>query len=311
MKAARLTEYGSKEAIQIQDIPTPEITDDQVLVEVHTAGVNPYDWKIQLGYMKDYVPLTLPITPGGDFSGVVAKVGANVTHVGVGDEVFGQGNVDSGATGSFAEFIQTKGKKVAKKPQKLSFTEAGAIPLTGVSAIQALYEHIGLTSGQTILIHGGAGGIGTVAIQIAKHLGAHVITTVSTNDVDFAKELGADEVIDYKNQKFEELVKEVHAVYDTVGGETTEKSYQVLKKGGKLVSMVAMPNEALAKQYEVEFISQATKVNTDKLSKLAELLDQGVITVHIEKTFPLDQAGEALEYLRTTPPKGKLVIKVK
>lgn len=310
MKAAQLTQYGEINNIAINDVPRPEVTDDKILVQVKAAGVNPFDWKVQLGYMKDFIPLQLPVTLGGDISGVVVKVGAEVEVIKEGDEVFGQANVVAGESGAFAEFALTSSISLAKKPANVSFLESGAIPLTGVSAVQALYDHIGLTSGQKILVHGGAGGIGTVAIQIVKHLGAHVITTVSTSDIEYVKELGADEVIDYKNQKFEELIKDIDAVFDTVGQETNRRSYQVLKKGGKLVSMVEQPDESLVGQYHIEYIYQATKVNPERLQKLAKLIDEGVITVHIEKTFPLDQAGDALKYLRQTPPKGKVILKI-
>lgn len=311
MKAAQLTQYGGKEAIAMNDIPQPEVTDDTVLVQVKGAGVNPIDWKVQLGYMKDFIPLELPVTMGGDLAGVVVKVGANVTNFKEGDEVYGQGSVLGKATGSFAEYVRTSPTSIALKPKALNFDEAGAAPLTGVSAVQAIYDHIGLASGQKILIHGGAGGIGSVAIQIAKHIGAHVATTVSENDKEFVTQLGADEVIDYKNQQFEEILKDYDAVYDTVGGETNKRSYQVLKKDGILVSMVEMqPDEALSEQYGVKYIYQSTRVTPERLAKLTELLDGGVLGVHIEKTFPLDEAGEALEYLHNTPPKGKVVIEV-
>lgn len=310
MKAAQLTQYGKTNSIAINEVPQPDVAAGKVLVQVKAAGVNPFDWKVQLGYMKDFIPLQLPVTLGGDLSGVVVKVGAGVEGISEGDEVFGQASAVAGESGAFAEYAFTSPTSLAKKPTTVSFIEAGAAPLTGVSAVQALYDHMGLSSGQKILIHGGAGGIGTVAIQIAKHLGAHVITTVSTNDIEYVKGLGADEVIDYKNQKFEELITDVDAVFDTVGGETNKRSYQVLKQGGKLVSMVEQPDEQLKNQFQIEYISQATKVNPERLTKLAQLIDEKIVTVHIEKTFPLDQAGEALSYLRQTPPKGKVVLEM-
>lgn len=311
MKAAQLTQYGGKEAVAINEIAKPEIETGKVLVEVHAAGVNPIDWKVQLGYLKDFVPLQLPVTLGGDLAGVVSEVGADVTEFKVGDEVYGQGSILGGATGAFAEFDLTLPGSIAPKPEKLSFTQAGAIPLTGVSAIQALYDHINLESNQKILVHGGAGGIGSVAVQIAKHIGAYVATTVSTDDLEFAKQLGADEVIDYKTQKFEDSIQGYDAVFDTVGGETNKRSYQVLKEGGILVSMTEKPDEELSKQHKVTAMNQGTKVNPERLSKLSELLNADAITIHIEKTFPLEEAGEALEYLQKTPPKGKVVIEIR
>lgn len=311
MKAARLINYGETDSVVITEVEKPTVGPDNILIEVHAAGVNPIEWKVQLGYMKDFMPLQLPITLGGDVAGIVTEVGENVTDFKPGDAVFGQGSVLAGASGTFAEYNLTVAKSIAKKPELVSFEDAGSASLTGVSAIQALYEHLTLQPDQTILIQGGTGGIGSVAIQIAKHIGAKVITTASTDSADFAKNMGADEVIDYKTQKFEEIVKDVDAVFDTVGGETTTRSYQVLKKGGKLVSMVTPPDEALMKQYEVEAMYQGTKVTTEKLQKLGSLIADGVITVHIAKTFALDETAKALDYLRTQAPNGKVVIKVK
>jgi alcohol dehydrogenase len=308
MKAAQLIQYGGKEAVAINEIPRPKVSEGKILVEVHAAGVNPFDWKVQQGYMKDSMPLQLPITLGGDLAGIVSEVGANVSGFTVGDEVYGQGSFFGGATGSFAEFDLALPTSLSKKPEKLSLAEAGAVPLAGVSAVQALFDHIKLSSGQKILIHGGAGGIGTMAVQIAKHIGAYVATTVSTDDIDFAKTLGVDEVIDYKTQQFEDVIKDFDAVFDTVGGDTNKRSYQVLKKGGVLVSMTTPPDEELAQKFDVTALVQGTKVNPERLAKLSELLDKGVLAVHIEKTFPLEEAGEALAYLQQTPPKGKVVI---
>lgn len=311
MKAAQLVQYGETDSVVITDVQKPTVGPDNVLIEVHAAGVNPIEWKMQLGYMKDFMPLQLPVTLGGDLAGIVTEVGVNVTAFQPGDAVFGQGSVLAGASGTFAEYNLTVAKSIAKKPENVSFAEAGSGALTGVSAVQALYEHFNLQPDQTILIQGGTGGIGSVAIQIAKHIGAKVITTASTDDIAFAKELGADQVIDYKTQKFEEIVNDVDAVFDTVGGETTARSYQVLKKGGKLVSMVTPPDEALMKQYEVGALYQSTHVTTEQLTKLGTLLEQHVLKVHVVKFFTLDQTAEALEYLRTRTPNGKVVIEVK
>lgn len=195
--------------------------------------------------------------------------------------------------------------------KNLNFTKAGALPLAGVSALQGVLEHTNLKTNQKILIHGGAGGIGTIAIQIAKNIGANVATTVSPDDVDYAKKLGADEVIDYKSQRFEELLSNLDAVFDMVGKDTYEKSFKVLRKGGVIVSMLEAPNEQLMKEYGVTAVSQQTKVTTERLNKLTQLVEQGVVTVHIEKVFPLDQAADALYYLEHTPPKGKVVVEIR
>lgn len=312
MKAAQISKYGGSDVVKITDeAQMPTLTEDSLLVEVHAAGVNPVDWKIREGYMRKMAPLQFPTTLGGDFSGVVTEVSAGVSALRKGDEVYGQAVSVGSGSGSFAEVLSAKAETAAHKPTSISHTEAAALPLTGVSALQALTEHIKLSKREKILIHGGAGGIGTVAIQLAKHLGAYVATTVSSDEQKYVKEIGADEIIDYKTQRFEEIVHDYDAVFDTVGGETYNRSFQVLKKGGVIVSMLEQPNESLMKQYGVTAISQFTQVTSERLTKLAELVDQGVITARIDKIFPLEQAGEALAYLQTGHPRGKVVIQVK
>jgi NADPH:quinone reductase-like Zn-dependent oxidoreductase len=260
--------------------------------------------------MKEMAPLKFPAILGGDLAGVVAELGEGVSSFKVGDEVYGQANALSGQ-GAFAEFAPVKVEQLALKPKSVDFITAAALPLAGISAYQALVEHANLQKGQKILIHGGGGGIGSFAIQLAKHLGAYVATTASSKDTDFVKSLGADEVIDYKTQAFENLLKDYDVVFDTVGGDTYIKSYQVLKPGGIIVSMTEQPNEELVKKYNVKAIAQQTKTTTEKLNKLAELVDQGVIKIQIDKVFPLEQAAEALEYLKQGHPRGKVVLKIK
>jgi len=323
VQAAQINKYGGSEAVQINEhVTIPKPAKGQLLIEVHAAGVNPADWKIRQGYMQQVMPWTFPATLGGDFSGVVKEVGplrhppaggadgASVSEFKQGDEVYGQADIMHGI-GSFAQFTLAESTNVAPKPKSVNHIKAAALPLAGTSALQALIEHMNIKSGQRILIHGGAGGIGSFAIQITKHLGAYVITTTSTDDVEFVKALGADEVIDYKTQSFDELVSGIDAVFDTVGGETYDKSFKVLKKGGILVSMVQPPKEELAKQYGVNAIVQASMVTSERLSKLAQLVEQGVIRVHIDRTFPLEQTARALEYLQTGHPRGKVVITIK
>lgn len=302
MKAAQMNRYGS-DAVEITtDAPKPTASDGKILVEVHAAGVNPFDWKLREGYMQKMIPLEFPATLGGDFSGVVVETG---------EEVYGQGLIVNGGSGSFAEFVSTKATSIAPKPKTVNHRQAAALPLTGVSALQALTEHIKLKQGQKILIHGGAGGIGTIAIQLGKHTGAYVATTATGDELAYTKELGADEAIDYKHQRFEDTVQNYDAVFDTVGGETYTRSFQVLKKGGVIVSMLEQPNQELMQQYGVKAIAQATQVTSERLTKLAELVDKGAIKVHIDKTFPLNQAGEALTYLQTGHPRGKVIVEVK
>jgi NADPH:quinone reductase-like Zn-dependent oxidoreductase len=275
--------------------------------------VNPVDWKIREGYLKERAPLQFPATLGGDFSGVVKQVGEGVSGFKESDEVYGQAGLLNGGSGSFAEISLGDIQKIARKPKQVNHVEAAALPLAGVSAWQGIVDHIQVSAGKKILIHGGAGGIGAFAIQIAKHLGAHVVTTVNVNDIAYAKELGADETIDYEIQRFEDLAREYDAVFDAsgVGGETYEKSFRVVKKGGIIVSMTEQPREDLIEQYGVNAMRQSTAVTSERLSKLAELVDQGILKTEIDKTFSLDKAAEALTYLQTKHSRGKVVLEVR
>jgi len=312
MKAAQLDGYGGATAlVTVTDAAKPSISAQQVLVQVHAAGVNPFDWKGREGMAKQMAELKFPgAVLGGDLAGTVAEVGTDVSGVSVGDEVYGQANALS-SHGSFAEFAPAAAGSVGPKPKNLDFTAAGAIPLAGVSAYQALVETLHLAPGQKVLIHGGAGGIGTVAIQLAKHLGAHVATTVSAGGVDHAKQLGADEVIDYEKQSFKDELSHYDAVFDTIGGDVFAQSFEVLKPGGAIVSMNAQADPELDKKYQVTSHSQFTQVTTERLAELTKLIEAGAITVHVDRVFPLDQAPEALQYVKTGQPKGKVVITVR
>jgi alcohol dehydrogenase len=312
MKAVQINQYGGVGALELNpDAPKPTPAKNQILVEVRAASLNPFDAKIRAGYLKDSAPLQFPATMGGDFSGVVQKLGPGVSAFKVGDELYGTANIFSGASGAFAEMATAGVENSALKPRSVSFEEAAAMVLVGSSAIQALEEHIKLQKGQKILIHGGAGGIGHIAIQIAKAIGTHIATTVSADDKDFVKSLGADEAIDYKNEKFAEKLKDFDAVYDPVGGQTTDRSFLVLKKGGVIVSMLGQPSEELAKKHEVTAIGQGTKINTTHLDRLRELVDGGKVKVQVDKVFPLEKVQAAFTHLETGHPRGKVVVKIK
>ncbi|HEX5744443.1 MAG TPA: NADP-dependent oxidoreductase [Candidatus Saccharimonadales bacterium] len=302
MKAVQINGYGGKEVVQVTaDAAKPAPGKGQVLVEVHAAGVNPFDITVREGGAKQMAELDFPATLGGDFAGVI---------VGTGEAVYGQAGALSGH-GSFAEYTPVRTSQLAPKPKGLDFAEAAALPLAATSAYQALVDHMGLQKGQKILIHGGAGGIGSLAIQLAKYLGTYVATTVSDRDADFVKGLGAGEVIDYKTQDFTKLVKDYDAVFDTVGGETNKKSYKVLKPGGKLVSMVVQPDEALVEKYRIDYTAQFTRSTTERLAAVARLVDEGLLKPQIDKVFQLDRAAEALEYLKTGRPRGKVLIRIR
>ena len=282
----------------------------KVLVTIKAAGVNPADWKIREGGLQQMISLQFPFTLGMDFSGVIKQVGEGVSssEFKQGDEVYGQAGVVNGGSGAFAEIALAKTEGISNKPKRLNHAEAAALPLVGVSAWRALMENIGLSKGQRILIHGGAGGIGSIAIQLAKNLEAYVTTTVSANDKEFVQELGADQVIDYKNQNFEDLLHDYDAVFDTVGGETYKRSFKVLKKEGIIVSMLEQPNSELMNQYDIKAIFQFTQADRERLTKLAQWVDQNNIRVNVDRTFSLDEAADALDYQKDVHPRGKVVL---
>jgi alcohol dehydrogenase len=313
MKSAQIKTYGSSEVVEInQNTPAPnDPPAAKVLVYVKAAGVNPADWKVREGYFQQMTPLQFPSILGMDFSGVIEKVGEGVNDFKHNDEVYGDAAAIRGSSGAFAEMALAKADTIAHKPKTLSHEEAAGLPLVGVSAWQALVETIGLSKDQKILIHGGAGGIGSIAIQLAKRIGAYVATTVSTNDKQFVKELGADEVIDYKTQTFEDLLPhDYDAVFDTVGGETYTRSFKVLKRGSLIVSMLEQSNQELMDRFGVKAVSQFTQVNRERLTKLAQWVDQNNMRVNVDRTFPLEEAGKALDYQRDVHPRGKVVLQV-
>jgi NADPH:quinone reductase-like Zn-dependent oxidoreductase len=312
MKRAQIRKYGGTEVVEVdENAPQPPLSKGKILVEVHAAGVNPVDWKIREGYLQERAPLEFPAALGGDFSGLVVEVGEGVSGFKKGEEVYGYASILTGGSGSFAEFSSADAKATAPKPKNISHVEAAALPLAGVSAWQALVDYMSLSRGQKILIHGGAGGIGQMAIQLAKHLGAYVATTVSAKDIPYSKELGADEAIDYKGRPFEELLQNFDAVFDTIGGDTYVRSFKALKKGGIIVSMLEQPRSELMEKHGVRAKGQFTQVNRERLSKLIEFAEKGVIKVNVDKTFSLEQVGEALAYLQKGHPRGKVVLKVK
>ena len=303
MKSAQIKSYGDSEVVEINP-NAPSLNDPSeamVLVTIKAAGVNPSDWKLREGFFKQMVPLQFPATLGMDFV-------SSTSDLKQGDEVYGQSGVFAGGSGAFAEMALANADKIAHKPKTLTHEQAAGLPLVGVSAWQALVETIGLSKGQKILIHGGAGGIGSIAI-----LGAYVATTVSTNDIQFVKEdLGADEVIDYKTQTFENVLPhDFDAVFDTVGGETYTRSFKILKRGGGIiVSMLEQPVQELMDQFGVKAVFLFSQANRERLTKLAEWVDQNNIRVNVERTFPLDEARTALDYQRDVHPRGKIVLAV-
>lgn len=311
MNAAQFQRYGGLEVIELRDVPEPELSSGHLLVEAHSASVNPFDWKLRSGMFKDMIPLSLPITLGGDFSGTVKSIGDGVAGFAVGDEVYGNANVVSGGSGAFAEIVRVSVDSVSHKPKHATMNEAAALPLVGVSALQALTEHMNLKSAQRLLIHGGAGGIGSVAIQLAKHLGVYVIATARGEDAEFVRGLGADEVIDYKTQSFIDLVRGVDAVFDMVGGEVCKQSFAVLKRGGVLVSMNEQPDPQCAQDAGVTVFRQSSHVNRIRLETVAAFVDEGAIRIFVDRVFPLAETAAAMDYLEHGHHRGKVVIAIK
>jgi len=309
-KATRIHAYGGNDIIKHEQVALPAPKAGEILVRVQAAGVNPIDWKIRAGYLQKMMPLPLPLTLGGDFAGVVEAIGPGVTGFKPGDEVFGQAPVMMGGSGAFAEHVLAQAGTTAKKPARASTHEAAALPLVGASAVQAIIDTLRVAKGQKVLIHGGAGGIGSIAIQIAKHLGAYVATTAAPSEAAFVKGLGADRVIDYTTAKFEQELKDFDAVLDTVGGDTYARSFKVLKRGGRIVSMLEQPRQDLMQQYGVEASMQFTQPAAERLARAAKLFDDGAIKINIDRVFPLDSAAAALHSVETTPPKGKVILKV-
>lgn len=309
MKAAQISEYGSADVITVTDIDTPTPGEGQVQVEVHAASLNPFDTMVRAGFVAAMIP-ALPVTLGGDISGVVSAVGEGVSDFAVGDEIYGSANAAGGATGALAEYAVTAAGQLGKKPQAITYETAAASVLVGASALQALDEHINLKAGQKILIQGGGGGIGSLAVQLAKHRGAYVATTVSASDVEYVSSLGADQVINYETQDFTALLSNFDAIFDTSTGEGLEASLSILKPGGVAVAMIGSVEPSVAEAHKVTVISQGTRVTTERLKVLGELLEQKVLTPRISQTFSLEDVKAAFE-ARENGAAGKVIVSVK
>lgn len=307
MKAAVIHDYGT--AIEMADIAKPSLKDDSVIIEVRAASLNPIDNILRSGVMKEMLPLTFPHVMGYDVSGVVVEVGRDVKSVKVGDSVLARPNqTDAGA---IAEFARLKETELAIKPASLSHEHAASVPLAGLTAWQALIAKGNLKKGEKVLIHAGSGGVGTYAIQIAKQVGAYVATTTSSKNADLVKSLGADIVIDYKTQKFEEELKDYDLVFDMLGGDSITDSFKVLKKGGALISIKGQDTEDLASSYGVRFEWFFMSPDGDMLAELIALIDAGSVKPVIDSVFPLAQITDAYDRLDTGRTVGKIVVAIK
>jgi NADPH:quinone reductase-like Zn-dependent oxidoreductase len=314
MKAVRFHSYGAAEVLRYEDAPRPAPGAGQVLIRVGAAGVNAIDWKIRAGYLKDMIPYALPVTLGLDFSGTVTAAGPGAGDVAVGSEVYGR--VDLMRLGTYAEYVIALPGEFTTKPRSLDHAHAAAVPLVALTAWQSLVEGangapaIGLTPGQRLLVHGAAGGVGSFAIQIAKSRGAHVIATVRSQDAGFVRRLGADEVIDYTVQRFEDVVGTVDAVLDLVGGETQARSWGILREGGALASTMGPPSEQDAAAHGARAIGVMAQMDVAQLSEIARLIDAGTLTPAVSEVLPLREAGLAHTRLETGQVQGKIVLDV-
>ena len=333
MKAFVVDRSGQGRALRWADMPTPELRDDEVLVEVHAAGVNQLDFKIRDGEFKLILPYRLPLILGHDVAGVVVKTGPQASKFKVGDEVYAR--VDDQRIGSFAEFVPVKASSLALKPRGLTMEEAASIPLVGLTAWQALVEKARLQKGQKVFIQAGSGGVGTFAIQLAKQLGASVATTTSTANVALVKGLGADVVVDYKTQDFAEVLRGYDVVLNSQDGKTLGKSLQVLKSGGKLISISGPPDPEFgeeigapgfvklvmrllsagvrrkARRRGLHYSFLFMKASGAQLQQITRLIEEGAIRPVIDKVFPFESTNDALGYVESGRVKGKVVVKIK
>jgi NADPH:quinone reductase-like Zn-dependent oxidoreductase len=312
MNAIRIHNYGGPEVLQFEDAPRPQLGKGEVLVRVHAAGVNPLDWKVRSGSLNGFIQHKLPLIPGWDVSGVVEQVGPGPAAAGrfkKGDEVFAM--ADPTRDGAYADYVAVRATALAIKPKSLHHVRAAATPVSALTAWRSLFDLGNLQPGQRILIHGGSGGVGHFAVQLAKWKGAYVIATASTNNWDLLRKLGADETIDYTIQKFENVAHKIDIVLDTIGGETQERSWLVLKKGGVLISLVQPPSEQKANQFGVRGIMCTVQPDGAQLSAIAKLIDSAKLRPTIDRILPLSEARRAHELSQNGHARGKIVLRVK
>jgi NADPH:quinone reductase-like Zn-dependent oxidoreductase len=304
MKAVAIHSFGGPDVLSFEEMPKPEPRQNEVLIRIRAAGVNPVDWKIREGYMGE---VQLPSIMGSDFSGVIESVGPGVKNFQAGEAVFGIVSEDSG---SYAEFALAPEARTTRKPHAIDHVQAAALPIASLTAWQALFEVANLQEGQKVLIHGAAGGVGGFAVQFSRWKGAHVIGTASAHNAEFVRQLGADVVIDYRATPFEQAVNEIDVVFDTIGGETQERSWKVLKRGGILVSIVQPPSQQKAAEHGARGSFLVSKPKGEQLAQIAELVEREQIKVYIEAVLPLREARKAQEMSQSGHTRGKMVLVV-
>ncbi|MFN6672040.1 NADP-dependent oxidoreductase [Enterococcus gallinarum] len=307
-RAVVINEYGGKEKLAEAKVSLPELGADQVLVKVAATSINPIDWKLREGYLKQMFPWSFPIILGWDVAGEIVEVGQKVKDYHVGDRIFAR--PETTRFGTYADYTIVDTNLLAPLPESIAFTEAAAVPLAGLTALQALFDHGSLKAGEKVLIHAGAGGVGTYAIQLAKNAGAYVITTASPRNHELVKKLGADEVIDYHTTDFEEVLTDIDLVFDTMGGEIQKKSFSVLKEHGRLISVLSIEDETLAATKQIEAKAIWLRTNGEQLSELAKLMADGKLVSVIGETFPLTRQSvyDAHALSETHHAVGKIVL---
>lgn len=308
MRAIVLHRYGGPEVVEFEETTRPEPKDDEAMIRVVAASVNPVDVAIRSGKYAEYFHTSLPLIPGMDAAGIVEKTGTNFTKLKVGDPVYAFFTLHS--EGGYAEFAVAKENEVSRKPSSLTYEQAAAVPAVGSTAWQALVDTAHLRAGQTLLIHGGSGGVGHIAIQIAKALGAHVIATASTTNQAFLKTVGADQTIDYTKTRFEDVVKDVDVVLDAVGGDTLTRSYSVVKKGGIIVTIAGEPDEAALTAHSIRGASISASPKAETFAELTRLIEEKKLTPVVTQVFPIAQAAKAQEQIATRHTRGKIVLRV-
>ena len=307
MKAIRFHEYGGAELLKYEDVPCPEPQAGEVLIQVYAASINPFDLALREGWLARMIPLQLPAISGVDVAGRVVATGEGAADFSVGQHVYGFMNK---YTGAYAQYAVASGGTLAPQPETLDAVQAAAVPLAATAAWQTLFDIGRLKEGQKVLIHGGAGGVGTFAVQLAKLKGAHVLATTTSENMEYVQRLGADQVIDYTVTSFETVAHAVDVVLDLVGGETQQRSWKVLKAGGILVSLQQPPSQEDAAKYNVRAEFVAAQPSSVLLKELAALLDRGQLKVHVDSVFLLEQARQAQELKRNGHIKGKIVLQI-
>lgn len=309
MKAIVMNTYGNEDVLNYIDVDRPEPKADEVLVKVHVAAVNPADWKIRNGFGEMF-GLKLPLILGGEIAGTIEEVGVEVKNFKQGDAVYGI-TASGGLSGGYAEYALAKAAAIAPKPESITFEESAAIPVAALTAWQAMFDVAHLSSGQRILIAGASGGVGSMAVQLAKAKGAFVIGMASGRNEQFVRDLGADEFVDYTRQPFEEVVKDMDVVFDTIGGDTLEQAFKTLKKGGFLVSAVETPSEEKAKEFDIK-VAQLLffQPSAQQLTEINRLIEAGKLKIHVETVLPLPEVKKAHQLSQSRRTRGKIVLQI-